>query len=312
MRRYERLTAGTILAGFGLIVFGGVVRVSGSGMGCGPNWPVCNGQVVPVFSLATAIEYTHRLLAALVTLLTVGLVLLDWHRRREVRSLLQLPILALALVLAQAGLGAVAVLQDLSPWVVAAHLGMAEAYLGCVVVLGVALVAQRRTSTPAGRELGALAPVAAAAVYLVTLTGAYTAASGASLACGWPLCGDRVVPTGWTPVDVQLTHRWAALAAIVAVVALALRARRVRPDRPRLAQATTVAAVTIAVQALIGAANVWLGLAPWVRELHLAVAVVIWAMLVGVAAADRLLGAPAHGQSTAPRPSTLAGVTSRR
>ena len=311
MTRYERLTAGTILAGFGLIVFGGVVRVSGSGMGCGANWPVCNGQVVPVFSLATAIEYTHRLLAALVTLLTVGLALLDWRGRRDDPVLLRLPLLALVLVLAQAGLGAITVLNDLSPWVVAAHLGMAEAYLGCVVVLGMILVARRRRGPAAGPGLGPLALVAAVAVYLVTLTGAYTAASGASLACGWPLCGTHLFPTGWAPVDVQMTHRWVALAAMVAVVSLAIRGRHARPDLPGLSRATTVAAGTILLQALIGAANIWLTLAPWVRELHLAVAVVIWALLVGIAAADRLLPASAVSCPPAARQPAVAAARSR-
>lgn len=310
MTRYEGLAAGTILAGFGLIVFGGVVRVSGSGMGCGPNWPICNGQVVPTFSLATAIEYTHRLLAALVTVLTVGLVLFDRRERRADHALFWLPVLALGLVLVQAGLGAVAVLNALDPWVIAAHLGMAEAYLGCVLVLGVTLVARRRSPAERSDGLGAFAPVAAAAVYLVTLTGAYTAASGAALACGWPLCGTHLIPTGWTPVDVQMTHRWLALLALLAVFALALHARRGRDVPSWLTRTTAALAVTIVVQALIGAANIWLNLAPWVAEIHLTVAVLIWSGLVVVTTADRARGT-VPGEEPAPAQRPLAGAASR-
>src|ERR1035437_5345402 len=85
-RWYPRLALGTVVAGYVLIVVGGIVRVSGSGLGCGAHWPDCNGAIVPVFRFETAIEYTHRMVAAAVVVLTFGLIVTGfaafrWNRR---------------------------------------------------------------------------------------------------------------------------------------------------------------------------------------------------------------------------------------
>lgn len=63
-RRLGVLTALAAAYTYALVVFGGIVRITGSGMGCGDDWPRCNGQWIPEFTLATLIEYTHRLLGA--------------------------------------------------------------------------------------------------------------------------------------------------------------------------------------------------------------------------------------------------------
>lgn len=63
-RRLGVLTALAAAYTYALVVFGGIVRITGSGMGCGDDWPRCNGQWIPEFTLETLIEYTHRLLGA--------------------------------------------------------------------------------------------------------------------------------------------------------------------------------------------------------------------------------------------------------
>ena len=76
---YRRLAVVTAIATFLLIVVGGIVRVSDSGLGCGPGgsgfhgWPFCNGDVVPGLSVHSVIEYTHRALAGSVTILMLAL-----------------------------------------------------------------------------------------------------------------------------------------------------------------------------------------------------------------------------------------------
>src|SRR5215467_2350577 len=65
----------TVVYNVAVILWGAVVRASGSGAGCGGHWPLCNGAVVPLRpSTATLIEYSHRLTSGLVLLLAVGLV----------------------------------------------------------------------------------------------------------------------------------------------------------------------------------------------------------------------------------------------
>src|SRR5206468_9401391 len=69
MKALARLGAASVALTYLHLVFGGIVRISGSGMGCGDHWPRCNGSWIPPFNDATVmIEYTHRLLALLVVL----------------------------------------------------------------------------------------------------------------------------------------------------------------------------------------------------------------------------------------------------
>src|SRR4051794_16483670 len=91
---YRRLTVATAGAVWALIVLGGMVRVTGSGTGCGSSWPMCNGSPPPSLESHQLVEWTHRLFATLVGLLmitTVGSTLL-WYRRP--RRLLFLALLA--------------------------------------------------------------------------------------------------------------------------------------------------------------------------------------------------------------------------
>jgi heme A synthase len=83
-----------------LIVAGGVVRVSGSGLGCGvkgQDWPLCHGRLVPPADLATVIEFSHRMLATLSTCLVVAFAVVAWSRYRHLRRV-TLPAISAAVV----------------------------------------------------------------------------------------------------------------------------------------------------------------------------------------------------------------------
>src|SRR5919109_1361013 len=81
LARFRRLTSATIVATFALIVIGGIVRVSDSGLGCGPagsgteGWPLCGGRVLPFLRENALIEFSHRALASLVVLLIAALAI---------------------------------------------------------------------------------------------------------------------------------------------------------------------------------------------------------------------------------------------
>src|SRR5215472_17218809 len=94
--RYRALVYLTLLAALLGVVWGGVVRVSGSGLGC-PDWPTCHGQFLPSLDLATRIEWFHRFLAVSGGLTLAALVLITIAFHREDRALLWLVVAAGAL-----------------------------------------------------------------------------------------------------------------------------------------------------------------------------------------------------------------------
>ena len=108
--RFRRLTLVTVLAGFALIVLGGVVRVTESGLGC-PDWPLCQGRLIPPLETSAIIEYSHRLVAsAVLGPLIVATCVVTWISYRRDRWLVAPATVGLILMLAQALLGGATVL----------------------------------------------------------------------------------------------------------------------------------------------------------------------------------------------------------
>src|SRR5437868_1063150 len=139
VRVLRSLAAVTVVGMFVVLVMGAAVTNTGSAEGCGRSWPLCNGQFVPEFTLATAIEYSHRVVTGIEGLLVValaGAMLGFWRRDREVRVLALVMVLMLLL---QAGLGAGAVLWPQSALMLATHFGVslvafASTFLSAAVV----------------------------------------------------------------------------------------------------------------------------------------------------------------------------------
>ncbi|MSQ06179.1 MAG: heme A synthase [Dehalococcoidia bacterium] len=285
------------LATLVLVVVGGVVRVSGSGLGC-PDWPLCHGRVLPPWELTAVIEYTHRFVASAVVsplvLATAGLV---WWTRRQEPWLVVTATLAVVLLAGQAILGGVTVLWELPPVTVAAHLALGQALLACLVVLA---VAARRPSSAAAHEhtrsadasgeapglSPRLALAAAGVLYLLLLTGAFVTASGALAACpSWPLCDGTSVlggPAGRLS-HIHMLHRLAALLLGLFVLYVLHRGIR-RPGSGATRLLSMTATGLFAAQVLAGALMIWLGFPVVLLALHLALASATWASVVALAA----------------------------
>ncbi len=142
-RGFGRLAAFAAVYTYALIVVGGIVRISGSGLGCGDDWPRCHGHWIPPFTFNTVIEYTHRLLAAGIVLVIGAVVVRALRHRREPGfagpdGLLRPALLAAGLLVAQVLLGALTVKLELtSAAVTALHLANAMALLGTLIVAAV-------------------------------------------------------------------------------------------------------------------------------------------------------------------------------
>lgn len=288
------------LGAWALIVLGGIVSATESGMGCGDHWPLCHGQAVPsITDPAVALEYGHRLVAGVVAALTV---ITAWRARAlagpGAASVRRAAALSVALVVVQSLLGATTVWLRLPVTVSTLHLATAELYfailVGAVILSGaVGLPQQRgedaepaRATSVAG--LARLAAVTVALAYAVVVIGGYVKLSGAGLACGFtfPLCGGSALPDlsgryGHL-VLAHWLHRFGAFALAAHVLLLAARARRLANGTAE-AGLTGVALVLVALQIALGVATVWTRLAPALSVLHLANATALLGVLAALA-----------------------------
>src|SRR5438552_6490684 len=85
-RRFTRLAWTAATFTYLLIILGAIVRITGSGLGCGEHWPLCNGKLLPPLDLPTMIEYGHRLAAAAVSGLVAALAGYAWWLRQGAGS----------------------------------------------------------------------------------------------------------------------------------------------------------------------------------------------------------------------------------
>jgi heme A synthase len=308
LTRFRHLLSATIIATFVLIVIGGVVRVSDSGLGCGPagsgtdGWPLCGGRALPFLQQNAVIEFSHRVAATIVAVLIAALALQAFRRLRDHRWLVRGSVGAAVLVLAQAALGGLTVEHGLHSALVAAHLGLAMLLLALLIALRrIAHPSESSPADDASRPLRAIALVSAVLLLATIVAGGYVAgtegegtdnepALGAHLACGqqFPGCLDKFMPFSYGRlVDIQLTHRllmYLTAIAVLAMTAVALRSRAREPSLRDRFLPFLLAPLLLACQILLGAMNVWLGKHPALIVAHLTLATVLWATVVYAAA----------------------------
>jgi len=294
MTRFQKLALATAATTVALFSVGGLVRGTGSGLGCS-TWPACEpGRLFPTGTIHSLIEFSHRLLAFAVILLASATAVMAWLRHRSDRAILWSAFAAVPLVLGQAVVGGIVVRTDLDPWWVTAHFALALALVADVVILAVVATAPRVRPEPSRSRFARLALFTAAFTACLLLVGTYVRASGSQLVfTNWPLMDGRLVPTLGGAATAMFLHRVLAAASLLLVLWLAIRARTL-PRRSRdLTALSTLALVLFVAQVMVGAANVWTRLRPWAVVLHVALSVLIWAALVALATLARTgAGAP--------------------
>jgi protoheme IX farnesyltransferase len=275
---------------FGLIVLGGVVRITGSGMGCGDHWPLCNGHWFPPLDLPTLIEIGHRWAAALVSVMVLATAGVAWRRHRSEPRLRNPATLALVLLVAQVLLGAVTVKLALPPWVVITHLANAMVLLA--VMLVTALRAQESAQRaplpdapllPGSRHAAHSLVVGTTGLgFLVILFGAQVANLHAGLLClGFPLCNNVLLPPAAPLAWLPWAHRLLAFAFFGLLLALNLRLRSRTDSTGRFLRRCAGVVLAIALlQIGVGAAMVLQLLPPSLRAAHLMVGTLLWGALV--------------------------------
>ncbi len=274
---FRRLAFLTASFAYLQIALGGVVRVTDSGLGC-PDWPLCHGRPYPAADIHSIIEYSHRTVGAVTGVLLIVTVITAWVVFRRTRPLVAwLATASLLAIGAEGALGGVVVANVLASWLVVVHLALAMIILGFLIATAVMTLPSRSAVTDASfRRLAALA---AAATYVLLLTGSTVVASSADESCrAWPLCGGGFAFDFTGPNAFSMLHRGAVLLIGILLVYVLRQAVRQRATR-RVAVAT---AIVFALQVAVGAGSA-LTDASFFNGLHVAIATLVWSGMLSIA-----------------------------
>ena len=284
-RWLQSISIVTVVAVFALVVLGGVVRVTGSGLGC-PDWPLCYGKLLPPLEYTAILEYSHRFVASVIVgpLVAATAVTIFWKYRQE-RWLTIPAAIAVVLLILQALLGGYTVIKELPGAIVAAHLALAQALLGILVLTSVVACKGPLSAGPQDPpdRFPKLALISALGVYVLIISGALVTATGATAACvTWPLCQGDVFPQRFLPA-IHMGHRYVALIIglfVLYSVHLGFRGRQ-RPRDIRLLSMTVAASFT--AQVIVGAFTIWTGFSTHMIAFHMVLGTLVWSAMAATA-----------------------------
>ncbi len=234
----------SIVANIAIVVTGGVVRLTGSGLGC-PTWPRCTDESFTphgAYSVHSAIEFGNRMLTYVLVVIAVATFVAAWQSGR--RDLRRLALIIALGIPAQAVIGGITVLTDLNPWIVSFHL------LCSMAIIGVAVLFRWRIHhpAPAVRPRGALVALAwatFAAAWAVLYVGTVVTGSG-------PHAGDKDAKrNGLDPLQMSQVH--ADLVFLLIGLTIGLLLAVIATERSAaVRRAVTVLLVVELAQGLIG------------------------------------------------------------
>ena len=271
---FRRLAVVTAVFAYLQIALGGVVRVSGSGLGC-PDWPLCHGRPYPPADAHAIIEYSHRAVGSVTGILILATVVMAWVVFRKRRPLVAwLATASLIGVVGEGILGGVVVAQELAPWLVLFHLGLAMMILGFLVAT--AVMAMPPSSGVPDPRFRRLAVVATAATYLLLLTGSTVVASEADESCNsWPLCGNGFAFDFAGVNAFTMLHRGSVLVVGLLLLHVLFTAVRRWRKVDGMGAVAGAAIAAFAVQVAVGAGSALKGGALF-DGLHVALATLVW------------------------------------
>jgi cytochrome c oxidase assembly protein subunit 15 len=265
----QRLAVSSLIGQIVLVVTGGAVRLTSSGLGC-PTWPRCTDTSLvntPEMGIHGIIEFGNRLLTFALAAVAVMMLVYLWNLRKERRDLFLLALGLLASIPAQAIIGGITVLSGLNPWVVGLHFLVSMA----LVVFATLLVnrAYGRTGKARTVALPALPGAARPVMSAVALFSALAVCLGVVVTGAGPHAGDADAPRNGLDWDL-FSHIHAAPAYLVTAGALfalylVLRNRIAGPFRTAV---LLLLAVTV-LQGVIGFTQYYNGIPALLVAVHM-------------------------------------------
>ncbi len=297
MTRTHKLTLAATITTLVQIGSGGLVRATGSGDGC-PDWPKCYGRWIPPLETHALIEYAHRLIASIAIISVLALAVHGIRRYRNEPRILWPSVLAGAMIVGLAIVGAVVVKSGLNETTVTLHVLMAMTLVGTLVYATVNAYCLDRfrrgkIKQPVDSRTAGLSVVAAASVAVLMLLGALVRGAGAALVFkDWPLMDGGLLPAFGSDAQVlHFGHRAWAVVSMACIGAFLVSAVRARPRDFAVVVFAGIAAGLFLVQSVIGAAQVWTELSAATVTLHVWLAALVWSALVAAFTVTRRLAA---------------------
>jgi cytochrome c oxidase assembly protein subunit 15 len=220
-RRVRVMAWTTFVVQVVIVVTGGAVRLTASGLGC-PEWPTCDGSSIvttPEMGIHGVIEFANRLLTFVLVIVAIAAFVSIWRIRRTRRDLFWLTLLVGLGIPAQAVIGGISVWTKLNPYVVGLHFVVSIA----LVVLSTLFVLRVRVKEPKPALL--VVPIIAVTAWLVGLAQLVTIFLGILTTGSGPHAGDAQAPrNGLSSYVLQHLHSYPAYAALGLTVLLILLA----------------------------------------------------------------------------------------
>src|SRR5579864_1582700 len=291
-RAFERFAWVVLAVAVLVIVWGAVVRATGSGAGCGQHWPLCNGEIIPLApTTATIIEFGHRVSSGLILILSVTLVVAALRTFPRAHPARRAAGLALIFVGVEAAIGAgIVLLQLVEHNASTLRAGYVGLHLVNTMFLTGALTATawfarpRATEWPDERRVRWTRWLAAGLVAVLVV-----AAAGAVVALGDTLFPQPTLVAGlaadFDPAShalIRLRVWHPVLAAVTSVYLIGVISRSDALDDPTVRRPARLALALVAGQLALGAVNL-ITLAPLTLTMaHLLVSNALWVVLVWI------------------------------
>jgi cytochrome c oxidase assembly protein subunit 15 len=272
---YRRITLVAVIALGFIIVTGGAVRLTGSGLGC-PDWPTCaRDRLVAPWEYHAMVEFVNRTITGLVSVAVILAVLGSLVRRPRRRDLTWLSAGLVAGVIGQIVLGGLTVLFHLDPRLVMSH------FLLSMVILADAVVLHHRAAQPDdGTPRPVVSPDLRRLGRLVVASAALTIFLGTVLTGSGPHGGDEEVDRlGLFVPDVARVHGISMIIFLALVLVTLWRLRQDGAPAALLRRGEVLLAVLVA-QAVVGYVQYFTGVPVLLVGVHILGATLVWATVV--------------------------------
>ncbi len=279
----------SLLTSFVLLIVllgGALVTKTNSGLGCGKSWPLCKGQIIPDnLTIETVIELSHRAASGLAGMSVLLLAVLAWIIIPHKRETKFLAIISCVFLVAQALIGAAAVVWGQVPAVKAIHFGISLICFAAVVMLTLLIFERDRNYQKDTFFVGKTMKFHTYGLwiysYLVVYTGALVRHENASLVCpSWPMCSraNNGFPTQFHEW-VQMGHRLAAFILFLWVIIAFIHAYKNYRKERGIYVGWLISVIIVTLQVICGAFIILTNLNIYVALTHAVLISCLFAIL---------------------------------